>query len=76
MDTMVVDANTLFILKNAIISRFSKELVYLQIGHPYKRNKVLQQAIDLVDFLEHSCPNKNYNGLVNTMIRRLHSDYN
>ena len=39
-------------LKTAIIEKVSSQLLRLQMGHPYKIDKDIQEAIDLVEYLE------------------------
>lgn len=68
--------NAITLLKKAIIVRFDKQLLLLQKGHPYKRNRLIQEAIDLVEYLETCTPSRNYTALINSMINRLYSDYN
>lgn len=71
---MAVGVDNLRNLKTAIIERFNKQLLRMQMGHPYKKSKTLQRAIDLVEFLEDCPDDKCYDIPVNNMIDKLYFD--
>lgn len=72
---MIADANKIEDLKKAIVKRFNHQLYTLQIGHPYKKSKVLTQAIDLVEYLEECDPHERYNRMISYYIDKLGADY-
>lgn len=72
---MIVDVDNFKKLKMAVVARFNRQLLHLQLGHPYKVSKDLQRAIDLIEYLEMCDGDEKYEKLITYYINKLQRDF-
>lgn len=69
---MAVDVLNLKKLKMVIVAKFNEQLLLLQLGHPYKENKLLTEAMDYIEYLETiECRDTRYETLVTYYYNKL-----
>lgn len=72
---MIADVNNLKELKMTVVRQFNHQLLSLQLGHIYKRNNVLTEAIDFIEYLEGCDVTDKHYDLISYYIDKLNSNY-